>query len=159
MHKIKVVRRKFLGKYRYFKLKLYSPSLRVGKNFFCGHRCFVSRVHKVLAGDNFKLGNNCHIAANVIIGNNVIIASNVAFVGGDHKIDNISVPIRFSGIENDLPIIIEDDVWIGHGAILLNGITIHTGAVIAAGAVVTKDVPSMAVFGGVPAKLIRYRKI
>lgn len=51
----------------------------------------------------------------------------------------------------------EDDVWIGMNAVILSGVTIHQGAVIATGAVVTKDVPAYAVAGGVPAKVIKYR--
>lgn len=54
-------------------------------------------------------------------------------------------------------IIVEDDVWIGQNAFILSGVTIHQGAVIATGAVVTKDVPAYAVAGGVPAKVIKYR--
>jgi len=54
-------------------------------------------------------------------------------------------------------IVVEDDVWIGHGATILSGVRIGQGAVIAAGAVVTKDVPPYAVVGGVPAKVIKYR--
>ncbi|MFI8667210.1 DapH/DapD/GlmU-related protein [Qipengyuania sp. NPDC077410] len=53
---------------------------------------------------------------------------------------------------------IGDGAWIGYGAILLHGVSIGTGAVIAAGSVVTKDVPPFAIFGGNPAKLIRYRE-
>jgi len=53
---------------------------------------------------------------------------------------------------------IEDDVWVGHGAAILKGVTIGTGAVVGAGAVVTKDVPPYAVVGGVPARILRYRK-
>ena len=54
-------------------------------------------------------------------------------------------------------IIIEDDVWIGYGAIILSGVHIGQGAAIAAGAVVSKDVPAYAIVGGVPAKIIKYR--
>lgn len=55
------------------------------------------------------------------------------------------------------PIIIENDVWIGHNVIILPGVKIHNGAIVGAGAVVTKDIPPYAIVGGVPAKVIRYR--
>jgi acetyltransferase-like isoleucine patch superfamily enzyme len=54
-------------------------------------------------------------------------------------------------------VIIENDVWVGANVYIKNGITIHNGAIVAAGSVVTKDVPAFAIVGGVPAKLIRYR--
>lgn len=60
------------------------------------------------------------------------------------------------GYEKD--IIIEDDVWIGYGAQIMPGVTVHRGAVVGAGAVVTHDVESYAVVGGVPARLIKYRE-
>lgn len=59
--------------------------------------------------------------------------------------------------ENDLPVRIEDDVWVGTGAIILKGVVIGRGAVVAAGAVVTRDVPPYAIAAGVPAKVIRMR--
>ena len=55
------------------------------------------------------------------------------------------------------PIIIEDDVWVGYGAVITKGVTISKGAIIGANAVVTKDVPKYAIVGGVPAKIIKYR--
>ncbi|WP_366520909.1 DapH/DapD/GlmU-related protein [Mucilaginibacter sp.] len=104
------------------------------------------------------MGNYCHLSANAVIGNDVLFASFVSLVGGDHKIDNIDVPIRLSGRDEFKTITIGDNVWIGHGAIVMHGINIETGAVIASGAVVTKDVPANAIVGGNPAKFIRYRK-
>ena len=54
-------------------------------------------------------------------------------------------------------IIVEDDVWIGYGAVIMSGVTIKQGAVIAAGSVVVKDVPAYSIVGGAPAKIIKYR--
>ena len=104
------------------------------------------------------MGNYCHIAAETQIGDDVMFASYVSLVGGDHQIDNIDVPMNASVKSELKTIYIEDNVWIGHGAIILQGVRIKTGAVVAAGAVVTKDVESNAIVGGNPAKLIRYRK-
>jgi len=104
------------------------------------------------------MGRNCHLASNAIIGDDVMFASYVAIVGGDHKIDNINVMMNQSGRDDMRTITIEDNVWIGHGSIIMHGVTIRSGAVIASGSVVTKEVPNNAIFGGNPAKLIRYRK-
>ena len=112
----------------------------------------------------FELGQNsfimpyCVISVNekIIIGKNVMIADFASIRDDDHRFDNVDVPMIEQGMATS-PIIIEDDVWIGHGAIVLRGVNIGTGAIVAAGAVVTKDVPAYAIVGGVPAKIIKYR--
>lgn len=71
--------------------------------------------------------------------------------------DDISRPMNQQGIESVRPVIIDDDVWIGSRAIILPGVHIYRGGVIAAGAVVTQDDPEYAIVGGVPARVIRYR--
>lgn len=100
------------------------------------------------------------------IGNFVSIAQNVFFLlDVEHHIDHISTfPWKVKMLGDTVPetfskgdIVIDDDVWIGYGAIIMSGVHIGQGAVIAAGAVVVKDVPSYAVVGGVPAKVIKYR--
>ena len=101
----------------------------------------------------------------LIVGKYCSIALDVNFIlGGQHNDRRISTyPFRpfygDGGVDatSKGPIVIDDDVWIGYGATVLSGVHIGQGAVIAAGAVVTKDVPPYAVVGGVPAKLIRYR--
>ncbi len=99
------------------------------------------------------------------IGNYCSIAPGVKFiVGADHFLNHISTyPFRVKvlGDTNEGVakgnVIVEDDVWIGENAIILSGVTIRQGAVIAAGAVVSNDVPAYAIVGGIPAKLIKYR--
>ena len=89
-----------------------------------------------------------------------MFASFVSLVGGDHRFDEIDCLLRESGREEpEKSITIEDNVWVGHGAIVMRGVTIRHGAIIAAGAVVTKDVERNAIVGGNPAKFIRYRRM
>jgi acetyltransferase-like isoleucine patch superfamily enzyme len=96
------------------------------------------------------------------IGNKVIFGPEVTIRGGNHRTDLVG---RFmSDIteaekrpEDDLGVVVEDDVWIGTRAVIVHGVTIGRGAVVGAGAVVTKSVPPYAIVGGVPAKVIRFR--
>ena len=99
------------------------------------------------------------------IGNYCSIATDVMFIlDADHYTKHISsFPFKvkmlgeqFEGVSKG-DIIVDDDVWIGYGATIMSGVHISQGAVIAAGAVVTKDVPPYAIVGGVPAKVIKYR--
>lgn len=77
---------------------------------------------------------------------------------GDHEMSRRDIPMRLQGDSVSKPVVIGDDVWIGARSIILKGVHIGKGAVIAAGAVVTKDVPEYAIVGGVPAKVIKYRE-
>lgn len=113
----------------------------------------------------FELGKNSYLSHNtiigvndeIIIGNNVMVAAHVSIRDSDHEFSDLTIPMIKQGITS-APIRIQDDVWIGHGAVITKGITIGRGAIIGANAVVTKDVPELAIVGGVPAKLIRYRE-
>ena len=115
---------------------------------------------KITIGDNVFLGDFSIISGDdgeVIIGNNVLIASGVVIQAADHRIERTDVPIMDQG---HVPgrIVIEDDVWIASNAVITSNVTIGKGAVVGAGAVVTKDVPPLAIVGGVPARLIRMRE-
>jgi acetyltransferase-like isoleucine patch superfamily enzyme len=93
---------------------------------------------------------------NLTIGDNVLIAGHCLIIPANHVFTDINIPISNQG-ETKKGIIIEDNVWIGSGCRILDGITIGTGAIIAAGAVVNKDVLPNTIVGGVPAKLIKNR--
>ena len=106
-------------------------------------------------------GNN-----KLIIKNYVSIAQHVSFIlNADHYTNHISTyPFKVKILQTQTSesfgkgdIIVDDDVWIGYGATIMSGVHIGQGAVVAAGAVVTKDVPPYAIVGGVPAKVIKYR--
>ncbi len=99
------------------------------------------------------------------IGSFVSIAGNVQFLlGGNHELDTFSTypfKVMLLGQHDQAttkgPINIKDDVWIGYGAIILSGVTVHQGAVVAAGAMVVSDVPPYAIVAGNPAKIIKFR--
>ena len=102
----------------------------------------------------------------LIIGNYCSIAGEVVFVlDAEHNINTISTyPYKVKALNVQKyeahsygNIVVEDDVWIGYRVLILSGVHIGQGAIVAAGAVVTKDVPPYAVVGGVPAKVIKYR--
>jgi acetyltransferase-like isoleucine patch superfamily enzyme len=92
----------------------------------------------------------------VEIGTNVMIAPRVYILDVDHKFERRDIPISEQGYSLS-DTIIEDDVWIGAGAVISRGVRIGRGAIVGANAVVTRDVEPYAIVGGVPAKLIKYR--
>lgn len=137
------------------------------EDFHAGIRVRIWGKNKVKIGKNFYLGRDSQIECNVEIGNNVICGNRVAFVGRyDHNYQQIGVPIRLASQIRDMDYnwkgineitIVEDDVWIGYGSIIMSGVKICKGSIIAAGSVVTKDVDSYSIYGGVPAKKIKNR--
>ena len=125
------------------------------KNVIVGNKSYgvVDALFHSNTGEKLYIGNYCSIAPNVLF----IVAS-------DHNYSGFSTypfKVRIKGDKYEASskgsIILKDDVWIGANSIILSGITINQGAVIAAGSVVTKDVPPYAIVGGNPAKIIKYR--
>lgn len=112
---------------------------------------------KIKLGDNSGIGIRANISGPCTIGNNVIMGPDVTIFTKNHNIENIDIPIKYQGDTEPKPVMIGDDCWIGYRAIILPGVKIGRGVVVAAGAVVTKDVPDFAVVGGVPAKVLKYR--
>jgi maltose O-acetyltransferase len=108
-------------------------------------------------GDNSMMGQDSIIGstAEVAIGNDVMMGPEVIIYTSNHGMV-LGVPMRLQPLRS-APVHIGNDVWIGARCIILPAVTIHDGAVIAAGAVVTGDVPANAIAGGVPAKILKYR--
>jgi len=120
------------------------------------HTNFAKR--KILIGNNVQFGQYCNVSNDVEFGNNILLAGRVCIIGRqDHSFDVPGVLIWDSKRKEEKPTIIEDDVWIGHNSTIIGGIRIGRGSIIAAGAVVTKDIPPCEIWGGVPAKKIRDR--
>ena len=118
-------------------------------------------IRPIGGAGNIEIGRGTFINADirfgvpngkVVIGNNVLIGARVSFETVSHSIDYIPGKMRTRTTGS---IIVEDDVWIGAGVIIVQGVTIHRGAIIAAGSVVTKDVETNTIVGGVPAKFIK----
>lgn len=127
--------------------------LKIGKDSEINMNCLILSPFKIAIGDNTHVNSKCFIdgRGGIKIGNSVSISFNVKLVTGSHDINTCDFKYVTS------PIHIEDHVWIGIGATILPGVVIHRGAVVAAGAVVTKEVPEMAVVAGIPAKIVGYR--
>ncbi len=109
-------------------------------------------------GDNSGIGLKCRVRGPLQIGNDVMMGPEVVILGGCHAFDDTNIPMRLQGDKPKKRTVIGNDVWIGTRAILMPGIVIGSGAIIGAGTVVTKDVPDFAIVGGVPAKILKYRK-
>lgn len=112
---------------------------------------------KVSIGDNSGIGVNCELHGEVHIGNNVLMAPECIFYTVNHEFSKVDVPIRIQGNSNMKPIIVGDDVWFGRRVMVMPGVTIGDHSIVAAGSVVTRDVPSYSIVGGAPARVIKKR--
>ena len=116
--------------------------------------CINNAVGDVVIGDYTRIGIHNTIIGPVCIGNHVNLAQGIIVTALNHNFEDKTKRIEEQGITTK-PVIIGDDVWIGANAVILPGVTIGKHCVVAAGAVVTKDVPDNTIVGGVPAKEIK----
>ena len=135
----------------------------------CGSNVRFSAQTSDFTYRNITIGNDVYIGphalflcteSQIFIGNKVLFGPHVTIIGGDHRITDVGrfiYDVLDKHPEDDQDVHIEDDVWIGTNTTLLKGVTVGRGAVVAAGALVTKDVPPYAIVGGVPAKVLKYR--
>jgi acetyltransferase-like isoleucine patch superfamily enzyme len=124
----------------------------------CQQNVKFSPGRKIVFGDNVGIGYYCFFQCDISVGNNVLIGSNSVFINSDdHIYDKIGKLMSESGRGDKYNIEIEDDVWIGHGAIILTPSKIGRGAIVAAGSLVLKDIPAYSIVGGVPAKILKQR--
>jgi acetyltransferase-like isoleucine patch superfamily enzyme len=148
-------------------LSAIRKNVTTGKNIHVGSGSVIEAPFCLEIGDNVYIGKYCTIECDGYIGNNVLIANNVGLIGRyDHDFSMVGVPVRqspwignleYEGQGKGLKIDIEDDVWIGYGSIILTGIRIGKGSIIAAGSVVNQDIPPYAIAAGNPARVKKYR--
>ena len=133
--------------------------LQIGKGYY-GHSLSVNA--KCSFNHRVRLGNNCnfngliiHGGGTVTIGDNFHSGRDVLLITSNHNYEGTAIPYDRTQIVKSITI--EDNVWVGHRAVILGNVTIGEGAIIGACAVVTKDVPKCAIVGGNPANVIKYR--
>ena len=138
----------------------------------CGKGVYIRPMSSDIKGvENLSVGDGTSIPkgsviyctdAPLTIGRKVVFGPRPTIITGDHRIDIIGkhiidVTVAEKLPENDMPVQIEDGVWVGANVTILKGVTIGRGSVVAAGAVVTRSCPPYSIIGGVPAKIIRAR--
>ena len=146
---------------------LSQQGIKLGNRVTIGKYAIIrpSNIYGGSIGEGLTMGDNSNIgpynyigcSGKITIGNNVMLAPRVSIYAENHVFDHPEILIRDQGVEKK-EVIIEDDCWIAANSILLAGVTIGKGSVVAAGSVVTENVPPYSVVAGVPAKFIKSRK-
>lgn len=142
----------------YWSVRMDTPPYR---RFWLGRKsvvesycCINNAVGDVTIGDYSRIGIHCTVIGPVCIGHHVNLAQGITVTALNHNFEDTSKRIDEQGISTK-PVVIGDDVWIGANAVILPGVKIGTHSIVAAGAVVTKDVPEYSLVAGVPAKVIK----
>jgi len=142
-------------KYRSIKFK------SVGDNCnFKSLRSTFLKSHNITIGNNVWIGPNADFdgGGSIVIGNGVIVAPEVCIYSRTHNFDSNDLKaLPFDNVMLTAPVVVKDYVWIGRRVMILPGVTIGKGAIIGAGAIVSKDIPDYAIAVGNPAKVVKYR--
>lgn len=148
-------------------LLMNKRNIKLGKTSTFGRGTVLYAPNRMTIGENVYIGKYCSLETDIEIGNDVLLGNNVGLIGKyDHDFTCIGKSIKdspwigdpdyqFKGKE--LKIVIENDVWIGYGSIIVSGVHIGRGAIVAAGSVVLKDVKPYSIVAGNPAKEISKR--
>lgn len=109
-------------------------------------------------GSGSGLGVNCSVHGPLKIGDNVMMGPDVTILTHTHNIERTDIPMGQQGGMRVAEVVVGNDVWIGMRVVIMPGVKVGNGAVIGAGAIVTKDVPDYAIVGGVPVQVIKFRR-
>lgn len=137
---------------------LLGNNVKLEKNIYFKYVGFWENKKSICIGDNSFIGRGVefNISNSITIGDNCLIASGCKFIDHDHGLKLGGLMRLQRGSEQE--IILGDDVWLGVNVVVLKGVTISDGVVIGSGSVVTKNIPSNEIWGGIPAKKIAERK-
>ena len=143
-------------KFRYkFVKKLFK---KCGRNVNIENGFWFGTGEQIEIGDFSGIGLKCQIYGSVKMGKYIMVGPEVLIITRNHNFANTSVPMVKQGYQETKQVVIEDDVWIGARSVILPGVKIGTGSIIAVGSVVKKDVEPFSIVAGAPAKLVKKRK-
>jgi len=128
-----------------------------GNPAMIGDSVYIAKGQKITMGSGCRINENVYLEK-VTLGNDVLIAPNVSLLSRMHEFERTDIPMSLQGYREEKAVVIEDDVWLGRNVVVLPGITVGKGAIVAAGAIVTKDVEAYTIVAGVPAVKISTRK-
>lgn len=163
-----LAKERLLAKEFVYEYNVMKPSDKVGHHQLlkqllgsCGTYCTIEQPFHCDYGKNIEIGEtffanyNCVMldCAKITIGSNVLMGPNVSLYAASHPLHGDN---RRGDLENAFPITIGNDVWVGGSVTILGNVTVGNNVIIAAGSVVTKDIPNDVVVAGNPAKIIRY---
>lgn len=136
-----------------------SKGISLGHDCRIGHSCVFATWHGIRFGDRCSLTHGALVfcGAGLDVGNDVYIGPGVKLLGDGHNADDTLTSMGNQGVYSR-KIVIADDVWLGGGCIILAGVHIGEGSIVAAGAVVNRNVEPFSIVGGVPARLLKMRK-
>lgn len=166
---MKWIKRFFMNPGQWWHYKISLKMIQKNFNFcgtgvFIGHNFVVSGAKNICIGNDTAIGPNCVFYATVApltIGKKVLISPNVTIVTGEHRTDVIGVYMRDLSEkdklpQNDAPVVIEDDVWIGSNVTIMKGVTIGRGSIIHAGTVITRSVKPYTIYVSDKIKIARF---
>lgn len=137
-----------------------SQGVTIGDEVLLSRNCIIQgKTGPLSIGSRSDIGCNTVITSisGITVGDHILIGGNCYIGGGRYVADRRDVPIMDQGMYSRGPVVIEDDVWIGAGAMVLDGVQVRRGSIIGAGALVTRDVPEYTIVAGVPARVVGLR--